>query len=245
MDEPRRTRLLDAHPLILAIDTAGNTCSAAVAAGDKILALRHAAMMHGQAEALLPMVDDAMREAGLLVSAIDFVAVTTGPGSFTGIRVGLAAARGIALAGSFPLIGVSSFEATAAAAEKDIPSGRSVLVALDSRRADLFIQLFEHSGHPLSEPAAIPPERLAAAVAVSEAARPLAIVGDAAVRAGDALAGCAGAIIVENAPPPGIGVVGAALRRWRAGERGGHTTPLYLRPPGVTMAAGGHMPRER
>ena len=67
--------------------------------------------MHGQAEALLPMVDACMREAGQVPAAIDLVAVTVGPGSFTGIRVGLAAARGMALATGAQLIGVTSFEA--------------------------------------------------------------------------------------------------------------------------------------
>jgi tRNA threonylcarbamoyladenosine biosynthesis protein TsaB len=202
-------------------------------------------MTHGQAEALLPMVDGAMREAGLTVATIELVAVTTGPGSFTGIRVGLAAARGIALAGGFPLLGVTSFEAAAAAVAENIPSGYSILVAIESRRADLYVQLLERPFHPLSEPAAILPERLTAAVAAAVGARPFAITGDAAVRAAGTLAGRAGVIVVEDASWPALGVAKAALRRWREGERGGHASPLYLRPPDVTMAGGWRPPRER
>jgi tRNA threonylcarbamoyladenosine biosynthesis protein TsaB len=201
--------------------------------------------MHGQAEALLPIVDDAMREAGLAVSAIDLVAVTTGPGSFTGIRVGLAAARGIALAGDFSLIGVSSFEAAAAGVAKSISVGHRILVALESRRSDLYIQLFERPGHPLSEPAAILPEALAAAVTVAVGTQPLAIAGDAAVRSADMLFGRSGMIVVKEAPLPAIGVVRAAMRRWREGERGGQVTPLYLRPPDVTVGGGRRTPGKR
>jgi tRNA threonylcarbamoyladenosine biosynthesis protein TsaB len=213
-----------------------------VAAGGEVLALKHAAMMHGQAEALLPMVDEAMREAGLTISAIDFVAVTTGPGSFTGIRVGLAAARGIALAGNFPLIGVSSFEAAAAAAAETVCAGRCLLVALESRRADLYVQLFEDSACPLSEPAAVLPEALTAAVDAAAGARSLAIAGEAATRAAVALAGRSGVMLIEKTLPLAVGLSRAALRRWREGERGGDPRPLYLRSPDVTPAGARRAP---
>ncbi|HXC90827.1 MAG TPA: tRNA (adenosine(37)-N6)-threonylcarbamoyltransferase complex dimerization subunit type 1 TsaB, partial [Stellaceae bacterium] len=146
-------------PLILALDAAGGGCSAAVVAGDEVLGLRHAAMMHGQAEALLPLVDEAMRASGLTVAALDLVAVTTGPGSFTGIRVGLAAARGIALAANLPLLGVTGFEAAAAGAEAAM-DGCCLVVALESRRADLYVQLFDGHRNSLCEPVAVLPEAL-------------------------------------------------------------------------------------
>lgn len=182
------------------------------------------------------MVDAAMHEAGLAPAALDCVAVTTGPGSFTGIRVGIAAARGIALAGDLPLIGVTSFVAAAQAAiAATLPAEGVLLVALESRRADLYIQLFDHSGTPLSEPAAVLPDALAAAVALAAGTQPLTIVGDAATRAGDALAAHPGTVGAEKAAPVVIGLLEAALQRWRDGERGGSVAPLYLRPPNVTL----------
>jgi tRNA threonylcarbamoyladenosine biosynthesis protein TsaB len=202
-------------------------------------------MMHGQAEALLPIIDDAMRETGLAISAIDLVAVTTGPGSFTGIRVGLAGARGIALAGNLPLIGVSSFEATAAAVAEIVPADHCLLVALESRRADLYIQLFDGPGRPLSEPAAVLPEALTAAIDASGRARSLAVAGEAAVRASAMLTGRPRLMLIEETPPLAIGVVKAALRRWREGERGGDPRALYLRPPDVTLAGARHAPGRR
>jgi len=209
----------------------------AVAAGNGILSLKHLAMAHGQAEALLPLIDMAMREAQLPASALDLVAVTTGPGSFTGIRVGFAAARGISLGLDVPLLGVSCFEAAAAICHPD-PAERFLLVALESRRADLYVQIFDPARRPLGKPAAVLPEALAETVTALTAGGPLAVTGDAAPRAVAALAG--GSVLDEA--PAALGVQRAALRRWRRGERADSARPLYLRPPGVTLAAGPLVP---
>jgi tRNA threonylcarbamoyladenosine biosynthesis protein TsaB len=206
-------------------------------AGDRVLASREAAMLHGQVEALLPMLDAVMREARLAVSALHLIAVTTGPGSFTGIRVGLAAARGAALAAQLSMFGVTSFEATAALCLGGIAGG-CLLAALESRRADLYVQMFDLRGRPLGEPAAVLSEALPAAVAATAAGQPLAIAGDAAGRAADALAGHLATLVLQPAPPLAIGAARAALARWRQGERGGEPAPLYLRPPGVTLGRG-------
>jgi tRNA threonylcarbamoyladenosine biosynthesis protein TsaB len=190
-------------------------------------------MPHGQAEALLPMVERAMRGARLEASALELIAVTTGPGSFTGIRVGLAAARGIALTG---------FEAAAAAVRDADPAGGFLLVALESRRVDLFIQFFAAGGRVLGDAAAVLPEALAEIVTAATGAGPLTVTGDAAPRAVAALAAGGCASIIGVAEPVVIGAQRAALRRWRRGERNGRPRPLYLRPPDVTLAAGKLLP---
>src|SRR6516162_1830595 len=135
------------QPVVLAFDSAGSTCSVAVAVGDTILCAERILTVHGQAEALLPMVDAAMRKAAVPPAGLDLIATTVGPGSFTGIRVGLAAARGIALATDARLIGVTSFVATAAGtAQSNLSETRFLLVALESRREDLYIQFFDPAG---------------------------------------------------------------------------------------------------
>jgi tRNA threonylcarbamoyladenosine biosynthesis protein TsaB len=212
----------------------------AIAAGDSVMYVECRAMSRGQAEALLPMVDHAMREARLAASALDLITVTTGPGSFTGIRVGLAAARGIALGLGAPLFGVTSFEAGAAACEAD-PVERFLLVALDSRRADLYVQLFDPARHALGAPAAVLPEALAEIATAAIGSR-LAVTGDAAARAAAALAARNCASVVAHGEPLAVGALRAAMRRWRRGERGGSARPLYLRPPDVTVAAGRQAP---
>jgi tRNA threonylcarbamoyladenosine biosynthesis protein TsaB len=199
-------------------------------------------MPHGQAEALLPMVERAMGAARLAASALHLITVTTGPGSFTGIRVGLAAARGVALGLGVPLFGVTSFEAAAAACEVE-PIERFLLVALDSRRADLYIQLFDPARHALGSPAAVLPEALTEIVTAAAGSPPLAVTGDAAARAVAALDGWDCASLVTDGEPPVVGALRVALRLWRCGEQGGPARPLYLRSPAVTLAAGQAAPR--
>lgn len=98
---------------ILAIDTALKACSVGVIEGDKVLAALSEPMDRGHAERIAPMADEARRAAGITFDSIDRVVVTTGPGSFTGLRVGLAFGRAMALAVSKPCVGVSTLEALA------------------------------------------------------------------------------------------------------------------------------------
>src|ERR1700750_3282629 len=99
--------------LILAIDTALDACAAGVLDTDagKMVAQESLAMKRGHAEALMPLIGRVMNRSGLPFSALDRIAVTTGPGSFTGLRVGLSAARGIALAAARPVVGVTTLTA--------------------------------------------------------------------------------------------------------------------------------------
>jgi len=226
-------------PVILAIDSAGLACSAVVAVGDTILSAERVETRHSQAEALMPMVDAAMRKAGLPPAALDLVAATVGPGSFTGIRVGLAAARGIALATDAQLVGVSSFEAVAAGlaqglAPPDCGDVQFLLIALESRREDLYVQLFAIPWNPVGPPASMMPAALGEAVNAAVGSAPLLIAGDAAQRAALVLSNCADTIIVEDSAPDAVGVLRAGLHRWRSGAVDA-PRPLYLRPPDVTL----------
>jgi tRNA threonylcarbamoyladenosine biosynthesis protein TsaB len=226
-------------PVILAIDSAGLACSAVVAVGDTILSAERVETRHSQAEALMPMVDAAMRKVGLPPAALDLVAATVGPGSFTGIRVGLAAARGIALATDAQLVGVSSFEAVAAGlaqglAPPECGDVQFLLIALESRREDLYVQLFAIPWNPVGPPASMMPAALGEAVNAAVGSAPLLIAGDAAQRAALVLSNCADTIIVEDSAPDAVGVLRAGLHRWRSGVVDA-PRPLYLRPPDVTL----------
>ena len=102
--------------LILAIDTALDACTAGIldTEAGKLVAQESEAMKRGHAEALMPLIARVMKASGIAFAGLDRIAVTTGPGSFTGLRVGLSAARGIALAADKPVVGVTTLTAYAA-----------------------------------------------------------------------------------------------------------------------------------
>jgi tRNA threonylcarbamoyladenosine biosynthesis protein TsaB len=214
-------------PVVLAFDTAGSACSVALGRGEAVLAHERRAMRHGHAEALLPMIDRLAVAVGLAPNRIDTVAVTVGPGGFTGIRAGLAAAHGLALAAGARLVGISSFAAVAGGISDGEPR---LLVALDSRREDLYVQLFDAQRTPIGDPAALPPDGLAAWVGDGE----LVIAGDAVEAAAAALRGHHRRLqTLPNSAPDALDVL-AALRRWP--ERADPLArPLYLRPPDVSF----------
>jgi tRNA threonylcarbamoyladenosine biosynthesis protein TsaB len=212
-----------------------------------LLATEYRALRHGHAEVLLLMIERVMAEAGLAPSQLDAVATAVGPGGFTGIRVGLAAAHGIALAVGARLVGISSFAAVAAGV---VDRGcEMVLVALDSRRADLYVQLFASDATtPLAAPQALLADRLGDHVAcVAAGLRPTSlsagdgrdgrvlIAGDAAEAAAAALGGRVRCTIAGESAPDAQGVATAALRELASGAVPGAVRPFYLRPPDVTL----------
>ncbi|KRR16356.1 tRNA threonylcarbamoyladenosine biosynthesis protein TsaB [Bradyrhizobium lablabi] len=143
--------------LILSIDTALDACAAAVldtSAGGTI-AQESQAMKRGHAEALMPLIARVMKASGVAFPALDRIAATTGPGSFTGLRVGLSAARGIALAAGKPVVGVTTLTAFAA----PIVSGNSehpVISAVDARHDHVYFQVLGGDGGSLIKPNVAP-----------------------------------------------------------------------------------------
>lgn len=244
---PGRTAILNGEgmttasgePIILALDSAGSGCSAVIAAGKTVLAAERCMIARGQAERLLPMVDAVMRRSRLPASALDIIGATVGPGSFTGIRVGLAAVRGIALATGARSVGVTGFEAVVAGLPPPaLECGAGfLLVALESRREQLYIQLFDHAHRPLGNPTTVMPAALDETLSGLIGPAPLVVAGDAAQRAANMLLPRSGTIVVEGSAPDAAGVLRAVLRRRaRSGEGRIQPSPLYLRPPGVTFS---------
>src|ERR1700686_1698876 len=145
--------------LILAIDTALDACSAAVLDTDagNIVAQESQPMKRGHAEALMPLLARVMKASGVAFAALDRIAVTTGPGSFTGLRVGLSAARGIALAAGKPVVGLTTL--TAYAAPMVSESGEHpVISAIDARHDHVYFQVVSGNGSSLIRPRVAPIE---------------------------------------------------------------------------------------
>ena len=225
------------QPVILALDAAGLACSVAIGVGDRVAGSERISIVYGQAESLLPLVDRVIAAAALTPAAIDVVAASVGPGSFTGIRAGLAAARGIAIGVGAPLLGVSSFAAVAATVPRR-GCHRFLLVALESRREDLYVQLFDQISSPMAEPTAILPAALTEAVDAMIGRGRLLVAGDAANRASSALAERPDTAVLDASAPDAVGVLQAAVSLTRCGKSGNAARPLYLRAPDVTLPAG-------
>ena len=204
--------------------------------GRLALAAERQELRHGHAERLLPMIDRVVGAAGLAPAALDIVAAAVGPGGFTGIRVGLGAARGIALALRARAIGVTSFAAVAATLTGNPHRPGVLLVALDSRREDFYVQLFDRrAATPLAPPQALLPDVLADYVAATVGAAPLLIAGDMADAAATALGRRSGIEIATGSAPDATGVLAAAWRRFQSDPSGSPLRPLYLRPPDVSL----------
>lgn len=209
--------------MILAFDTCLHSCSVAVGEASTVRAERHRAMLRGHAEALLPMIAQTLDAAELVPSDLERLAVTVGPGSFTGLRVGVAAARGLALALEVPAGGFSSLELLAAEARAVRPN-TPVLAVIPARGDCLYHQAFDAAGDSEA-----PPRLSTTADAIAAyAGRNGVVIGNGTETIARSLHGLI--------PLGGIGETPAAsLLRLAASSDSDRWTerpaPLYLRPP--------------
>ena len=222
---------------VLAIDTALEACSAAVLdTGGGITASESLAIMRGHAEALMPLIARVMNGAGIEFAQLDRIAVTTGPGSFTGLRVGISAARGIALAAGKPAVGLSTLAALAAPliATDD---GTQVVAAIDARHEHIYLQVFGVNGRTLVGPRVASLRDAAAAMAA-----PARIVGSAANKMAAAWPkGAEPPLSVEQRAAPDI----EWIARLGAAATDGYSPPkpLYLREPDAQPQDAARLPR--
>lgn len=219
--------------LILAIDTALEACAAAVLDTDagELLAQEQLLMKRGHAEALMPMIARVMHSANLAFTALDRIAVTIGPGSFTGLRVGISAARGLALAAARPAVGLTALSAYAAAIV-----GRSgstpVISAIDARHDHVYFQIVGGDGSQLVRP------KMASiddAIAASQFGAPHLVGNAAKILADRWPADAPQPVSVDAQPAPDISWVawlGAA-----ANPDTNPARPFYLKAPDAKPAA--------
>ena len=148
--------------IVLAIDTAGVDCSAALfdSAEGKVLSAVTETIGKGHAERLMAVIDQALFEANLPLERVGRIVVVIGPGSFTGIRVGVAAARGLALALGVDSVGVTTLEVLARSYLAGHP-GKGVVAAMDAKRNEIYAQAFSGEGTALNQAAALSAENVA------------------------------------------------------------------------------------
>jgi tRNA threonylcarbamoyladenosine biosynthesis protein TsaB len=218
--------------LILAIDTALEACAAAVldTRANKVIASESQAMKRGHAEALMPLIARVVRDWGQPFAALDRIAVTNGPGSFTGLRVGLSAARGIALAASKPVVGITTLSAYAAPVVSETGE-QPVISAIDARHDHVYFQVVSGDGSSLIRPRVVP---IAEALAASRFGPPHLVGNAAHILAERWPAQAPPPFKVDSHPAPDIGWVawlGAAVSPETAPAR-----PYYLRAPDAKPA---------
>ncbi|HEY3887114.1 MAG TPA: tRNA (adenosine(37)-N6)-threonylcarbamoyltransferase complex dimerization subunit type 1 TsaB [Caulobacteraceae bacterium] len=211
--------------MLLALDTCLDACSVAVCADERVLAAGSEAMRRGHQERLAVMVEATMARAGVAFPALDRIGVTIGPGSFTGLRVGLAFAKGLGLALDRPVVGVGVLEALA----RDAGDG-FIAAVIDARRDQVYLQAF-YGGRALMAPDALPLETAAARLAELRSGGPAALVGPGAALLAGVLPHAA--VIARPAPDPVV----VALLASRAAPPFPPPRPLYLRAPDARLAA--------
>ncbi|NCC21218.1 MAG: tRNA (adenosine(37)-N6)-threonylcarbamoyltransferase complex dimerization subunit type 1 TsaB [Alphaproteobacteria bacterium] len=216
---------------ILAIDTAMNACSAAAFDGERGVCVRMSEpMVRGQAERLVPMLEELLRKASWEWRAISAIAVTVGPGAFTGLRIGLSTARALGVSLGVPVGGVTTLDviARAVAVRGVVAEGQELAILIDTKRDDYYFQRFDPSGKALDEPRAASSEEIAS-VTVPDT-----------LFAGDGAARFVNGAGLQGARLPGFDLVDPsvvadlALGQIRRGEPFARAEPLYLRSADVS-----------
>lgn len=216
-------------PIILAIDTAMAACSVAIVDGDGQPMVRLSETMgRGQSERLAPMIGEALAQAGLAPRDLGLIAVTVGPGAFTGLRIGISAARAFATALRLPITGIVTLDAIGAAWHAD-HADRGVTVVLETKRSDYYARRY-FKGQAQGEPAAVNASLLAGMLQSRDA-----IVGDGARRFATERPEWQSAVIsgYEVADPLIVARLGL---RQSLGNNLQPATPLYLREADISHA---------
>lgn len=209
--------------ILLALDTAAGDCTAALydSEQDRLLSSVVETIGKGHAERLMAVIDQALDQAGLPLDCVGRVAVTVGPGSFTGIRVGVAAARGFALSLGIEAVGVSTLAVIGLAAREAHP-GKQVLATIDARRDEIYAQLFSATGMAQTAPLLL--GHTAAATLARES--------------GAVVVGSARALLEEGAEVQADRFPPLYIARLGVGETALAPSPLYLRGPDAKPQTG-------
>ena len=211
--------------IVLALDTALAACSACLfdAERDKVLASESVLIGKGHAEVLLPMVERVVAKLDAGWQGIGRFGVVVGPGSYTGLRVGISAARAAALATGRPAVGITTFAAFAAPLVA-VSEGVAIAVAIDAKHGNVFLQIFSSEGRPVGEPAALSLELAVERIG----GEPLHLAGSGASLLQAALSRvgrAAKSVIVEAAPD----IVSVAKLTVSAHPRMAPADPLYIK----------------
>jgi tRNA threonylcarbamoyladenosine biosynthesis protein TsaB len=218
---------------VLAFDTVTSVCAVVVWHKGVVLAKASKISRNEHAEVLVPMIEAVMAEASVRYSDLELLAVTVGPGAFTGIRIGLATARSLALASKLPLVGITNFDGLVHGISQHERKGRKILVVLETKRADFYVTLFEEDLSIIEGPKTVD----AAGLCTLAENQSILVLGDAAERGIEVLKKMSHNIIKSTSGDNvDLGVVAKlAVDVVASGTPITRPSPLYLKPPNVTL----------
>jgi len=214
--------------IVLAVDTAHAACSVCVydADADRVVAQLSEPMQQGHAERLPAMVGEAVAKAGITLAAVGRLAACSGPGTFTGVRIGLAFIRGLALVLDVPALGVTTFQILATQAVEAGARG-DVWVVQDARRSEVYVQGFDNAGKPVCDAAVLDTE--AAQVRLAEASGTIIGSGAGLFKLPDGL--------VSSSSPPALNISVTARLAATLDPDNALPSPFYLRAPDAKAQA--------
>jgi tRNA threonylcarbamoyl adenosine modification protein YeaZ len=223
---------MSGSPRILAFDTSAAHCAAALLIGDRIVASRHEEMGRGQAERLFPMLEEVLGAAGVVWEELDAIGVGVGPGNFTGIRIAVSAARGLALSLGIPAVGVSLFEQM----RMEAGTASDIVVSLEAPRGQAYIQKFK-SGKVEGEPYLIDPHSLDAVLDASEGALILGHEAGGIARSAKMSTAKSFPFVDASIAKPAERAARLAAERFASGGEIPRPAPLYIRPADAAPAS--------
>lgn len=217
---------------ILYIETATDVCSVALSSGDRIVGLKEMAGGNSHAKNLLPFVDEVLKQAGISMTEVKGVAVSIGPGSYTGLRIGVSTAKGIAYTAGIPVMAVSTLESIAQGAKqlwmKSEDSPVQIVPMIDARRMEVFTTRFDFNMQPLEEISSKIVDESTFAELLSE--QKVLFCGNGMPKCRALLSAFPKACF-EEAPISAQNMLPAALRKWRNQEfeNVAYFEPFYLK----------------
>lgn len=214
---------------LLGMDTTNGVCSVALLK-DGAMDVAVEEEMSKQVERLVPMIEAILSKHDLEYEDLDALAVTIGPGSFTGVRIGLAAARAIRLTTKLPLIGVTSTEAIVHQADVEMPA----LAVLDARRQQVYLQSFDHEKNPDTDISLVAYDEIGDYLKHESCH----VIGNGAELIESRLKTASITTTTDDSIqlPTAEGVVKAALSKWEQGDVNDTVAPLYIRPPDAKVS---------
>jgi tRNA threonylcarbamoyladenosine biosynthesis protein TsaB len=223
---------MNMNPILLHIETATDVCSVALSRGAEIIGLKEEAGGNNHAKNLLPFVDEVLKQGGCKIAELNGVAVSIGPGSYTGLRIGVSTAKGIAYTAGIPVMAVSTLESIAQGA-KALWSGTStdtvqIVPMIDARRMEVFTSRFTYDMQPLEEVSAKIIDENTFAELLSE--QKVLFCGNGMPKCRELLSSSPNACFID-APVSAKNMLPTALRKWqnKEFENVAYFEPFYLK----------------